>query len=99
MSLKFELSELAQSDLEKIWNYTAMNWSSKQANKYYNEIFAKIEKVCENPLTGRSIEYIKKNHRKINVVSHMIIFKVVNDVVFIDRILHKRMDIESKLGN
>ncbi len=29
----------------------------------------------------------------------MLIYQVVNDVVLIDRILHKRMDIESKLGD
>jgi len=28
----------------------------------------------------------------------MIIYKVVNKVIFIDRILHKQMDIESNLG-
>jgi len=98
MSLSFEISELAQADLERIWNYTAINWSSVQADKYYKELIAQIETICKNPEIGRSIAYIKNQHQKVNFFSHMIIYKVVNKVIFIDRILHKRMDIESNLG-
>jgi len=59
MRLKFEISELALSDLESIWNNTAINWSSKQANKYYDEIIAQIDIICDNPRIGRSIAHVK----------------------------------------
>ena len=98
MRLQFEISELALSDLESIWNNTAINWSSKQANKYYDEIIAQIDIICDNPRIGRSIAHIKKEHRRLTINSHIIIYKVVADVIFIDRILHKRMDVETKLG-
>ncbi len=65
MSLKFELSELAHADLESIWNYTVLNWSPNQANKYYKEIFTQIEKICENPMIGRSIKLIKNNIERL----------------------------------
>ena len=35
-------------DLDNIWEYTVEEWSNEQANKYYNEIFSAIGKICEN---------------------------------------------------
>jgi toxin ParE1/3/4 len=97
--LSFRISELALEDLESIWSYTAVNWSSNQADRYYEEIISQINTICDNPQIGMSIAHIKDSHRKVGVNSHMIIYKVVNDVVFVDRILHMRMDIDGRLGD
>ena len=48
MKLKLGISELALEDLDNIWEYTVEEWSIEQANKYYNEIFSAIGKICEN---------------------------------------------------
>lgn len=97
MKLKFEISELALEDLENIWEYTVEQWSNEQANKYYNEIFSAIDKICENSDTSKPIDVIKKGHRRTNVKSHMIIYKVKGSTIYIDRILHQKMDIEKNL--
>lgn len=52
MKLKFELSNLAKSDLEEIWFYTLSEWSLKQANTCYKLIFSKIDMICKNPMIG-----------------------------------------------
>ena len=98
MKLKFEISELALEDLDNIWEYTVEQWSNEQANKYYNEIFLAIDKICENSDTCKSIDEIKKGHRRTNVKSHMIIYKVKGSTIYIDRILHQKMDIEKNLN-
>jgi toxin ParE1/3/4 len=98
MKLYFEISRLALKDLENIWEYTVEQWSKEQANKYYNEIFSVIDKICEKSDTGKSIDEIKKGHRRANVKSHMIIYKVISTTVYIDRILHQKMDIEKHLN-
>lgn len=97
MKLNFEISRLALDDLDNIWEYTAEQWSKEQANKYYNEIFSTISKICEIADIGKTIDEIKKGHRKTNVKSHIIIYKVKGTKVFIDRILHQKMDIEKHL--
>ncbi|MBL0081941.1 MAG: type II toxin-antitoxin system RelE/ParE family toxin [Saprospiraceae bacterium] len=76
MKLNFEISRLALEDLNYIWEYTLEQWSKEQADKYYNEIFSVIRKICENSDIGKSIDEIKKGHRRINIKSHMIIYKV-----------------------
>lgn len=98
MKLNFEISRLALEDLNNIWNYTLEQWSKEQANKYYNEIFSAIGKICENKDAGKPIDEIKKGHRRINVKSHMILYKVKGNKIYIDRILHQKMDIDKQLN-
>ena len=97
MKLTYQLSELAEKDLENIWDYTFKHWSIKQADKYINQIIKQIDKICSNPEIGRSISGIKLKHRMSKINSHMIIYKVENRMLQVDRILHKKMDIDNQL--
>ncbi|MBK9735076.1 MAG: type II toxin-antitoxin system RelE/ParE family toxin [Saprospiraceae bacterium] len=98
MRLNFEISKLALEDLDNIWEYTVEQWSKEQANKYYEEVFLVIGKICENCDLGKPIDDIKKGHRRTNVKSHMIIYKVKGTTIYLDRILHQKMDIEKHLN-
>jgi toxin ParE1/3/4 len=97
MIFNFELSRLALMDLEEIWLYTSKIWSKQQANKYYEEIFKVINEICINSEIGESIDFVKKGHRRINVKSHIIFYKITSEIIYIDRILHHNMDIEAYL--
>ncbi len=97
MILKYKLSKLAIKDIDAIWIYTAEQWSLEQANIYYRLIFDAVNLICANPKIGKSIEAIKKEHRSKIVKSHMIIYKIEDSTVLIDRVLHQRMDIEYSL--
>ena len=96
--LVFELSKLALRDINNIWIYTADKWSKTQANNYYKEIFKKINSICENPEIGKQIEEIKPQHRILQAKSHLIIYKKNKSKIYIDRILHEKMDIEHRLN-
>ena len=98
MKYNYELSRLAMMDIDDIWLYTAENWSKQQANKYYKEIFELIYEICNNAEIGKPIDYIKVGHRRKNAKSHMIIYKIKQETIFIDRILHQSMDIEKHLN-
>lgn len=98
MKFDYEISKLALKDLDEIWEYTAKQWSKQQANKYYKEIFYFIGKISKNYELGRSIDEIKKGHRRLNIKSHMIIYKTSGNKVLIDRILHQNMDIDTMLN-
>lgn len=97
MRYDFEISQLAELDLENIWLYTLQNWSHKQADKYYRLIISEIYSICDNPEIGKAIEELKMEHRVRKIESHIIIYKIKRDKIWIDRILHQRMDIESRL--
>lgn len=97
MNLPYELSALALRDLERIWTYTAANWSANQANIYYKSIIDTIDLICQYPDSGKSMTEIKENHRSKLVKSHMIIYKKEKSTILIDRIVHQSMDIENQL--
>lgn len=95
--MQYRLSKLAKKDLEDIWKYTAENWSINQANKYYEIIINECLFITENQHIGRSIIHIKPLHRIRQIKSHIIVYKIKNDQIWVDRILHKRMDIKNRL--
>lgn len=96
--MRYELSKLALEDIDSIWEYTVQNWSIEQAEKYYIDIFSTIQLICQNPEIGKTINEVKAKHRRMNIGSHMIIYKSINNVNYVDRILHQRMDIENHLN-
>lgn len=93
MKFEFQLSKLAIIDIENIFKYTLEKWSLTQAEAYFNLIHNEIDSICKNPQAGKAIDEIKKSHRCLVVKSHYIIYKVSKQIVFIDRILHQRMNI------
>jgi toxin ParE1/3/4 len=97
MKYRYELSELAKKDVEDIWEYSAFYWSIQQANFYYELIFAEIDQICQHPNQNKPMDYINLGHKARLVKSHIIIYKVLPPVIYIDRILHQKMDIDTKL--
>lgn len=97
MISQFQLSNLAKKDLDDIWTYTAENWSIAQANKYYETLIEECQYISENNEIGKSIKHIKPLHRIRQVRSHIIVYKIAENQIWVDRILHKRMDIENRL--
>ena len=95
----YRISQKAVEDLEKIWNYTFDKWSPEQADRYYELIIDEIEFISNNFMTGKSMEHIRKGYRASIIKSHLVFFRMAKDnVVEIIRILHQRMDIESRIN-
>jgi toxin ParE1/3/4 len=93
------LSEQALDDINKIWVYTAENWSVEQADRYYNLIYDEIEYIVSNFEMARDYGTIRKNYRCSKVKSHLIFFKKTkNNEIEVVRVLHERMDIENRLS-
>lgn len=95
--LPYILSKKAISDLEEIWLYTVEKWSATQADRYYNLIMDEINYICKDVEYGKPIDHVRKGYRATKVKSHLIFYRVVNDVVEVTRILHERMDISDRL--
>jgi toxin ParE1/3/4 len=97
--MKYRISVKATLDIESIWLYTLVNWSEAQANHYINLIFSEINTIAQNPEFGTNYGSIRKKYRCYKVKSHPIFYKVylINKPIEIIRILHERMDVESRL--
>ena len=96
--MDYKISQEANNDLEKIWLFTHENWSTQQADRYINLIFNEIEHIALNPETGKDYSHVRKKYFKVRVKSHFIFYKPKKREIEIIRILHQRMDIESRLN-
>ena len=99
--MNFVISFEAGRDLEKIWLYTSENWSSNQADRYFNLLLDEIEYLSLNPKSGKDYNSLRKGYFCSRVKSHFI-FYLVNDKqqeIVIIRILHQNMNIESRLND
>lgn len=94
----YRIREEALRDLEKIWEYTVENWSSDQADRYYQLVISEIEFIADHFFAGKSMEHVKKGYRVSKIKSHLIFYRMGPDeIVEMVRILHERMDIENRL--
>ena len=99
--MKYKISNEALKDLENIWIYTFENWSIEQADRYYNLIIDEIEYICKSPKSGKDYSDIREGYFRSKVKSHLIFYKMNSDKNLIEviRILHERMDFDSRLND
>lgn len=96
---EYIISEKALEDINNIWIYTAENWSVEQADRYYNLIIDEIEYIVDNLDMARDFGQIRKSYKYSKVKSHLIFFrKDKTNEIEVVRVLHERMDIESRLA-
>lgn len=98
--MAYRISHKAAADLEQIWLYTVEHWSVEQADRYLNLIFDEIEYLSVHPTSGKDYSHIREQYRCSKVKSHLIFYRTDNNGIDIDiiRVLHQRMDLESRLG-
>lgn len=103
MDYKVVVTRDAEEDLERFVKYLIMEKKSMQAaENVLNDYDATIQslkhvagslKLCDNPGL-RQLEY-----RRINFLNHryFMLFRIVDNVVFVDNIFHELQDYENKI--
>lgn len=92
----YRLYPCARADLEEIWLYTMEAWSLDQADSYLTDIIQTFEGLAKGTITGRPVD-IREGYLKYPVGSHMIYYRQAPSHIDIVRVLHQRMDVNSKL--
>ena len=95
---ELKISAEAFADLEKIWVFTFEKWSKEQADTYYMCLIDQMNFLKSNFHTGKSVDYICIGYRVSFVKSHVIFYKLGEDLkIEIIRILHQSVNIEDWL--
>ncbi len=97
--MNIKISKQASNDLEEIWLYTLENWSKTQADRYIKLILNEIDLIAENPTSGKDYSKIRKGYFCSSIKSHLVFYKInqKKQEIQVIRILHQRMDIETRL--
>ena len=94
----FVLSSKAKTDLIKIAKYTQITWGLSQRNDYLKVLDNTFNLLANDPELGINCDYIREGYSKHPQASHVIYYKEYkNNPIFIVRILHKSMDVNSAL--
>ncbi len=98
--MKYKISHEAGRDIENIWLYTFEKWSIEQADRYFNLIMDEIEYLADNPKSGEDYSIVRNGYFRSRIKSHFIFYKInrKNEEIIIIRVLHQRMDIETRLN-
>lgn len=96
----YKLTKKAVQDLKQIWNYTFDNWSEYQADKYYKELLNHCSKIAKDPILGKQYGFLIKGLKGSKVNKHIIFYRqITEEEIEVERILHERMDLKTRLSN
>jgi len=85
----FRLSKRAAADIDEILAFTIECWGVDQADKYLGGLDALLHIVVSRPMMGRRAAQIQPDLRRIEYVSHIVFYKILQQGISIERVLHK----------
>ncbi len=95
----FTLTKMAKADLQGIARYTQEHWGREQRDLYLKMLDASFQQLAANPGKGKQCSDIREGYWSVSVGSHVIFYRQTPlDTIEIVRVLHERMDIESRLS-
>ena len=89
---KYQLTNEAALELDKIYEYSITTFGIEQAQKYVIDLHDTFELLADNPKLGRNCSYIKKHYRKHEHQRHIIYYKVVEKGILIARVLGEKQN-------
>ena len=87
------LSEIADKDLEDIFDYTFDEFGFDQAEKYLLEIEEIFQNLIINPQIGKKRDDIKQGLYSFPKDNHIIFYRILDNHIRIVRVLHGSRDI------
>jgi toxin ParE1/3/4 len=94
---KVIITETATEDLISILEYTFKKFGEAQLEKYKFSIQEQTNLLAISPKLGHKRDDIPLNCLALKVGSHFLIYRIENQIIFILRILHQRMDFSLRL--
>lgn len=90
---KVEISPLAESDLENIWDYF-LDYSAEAAKRIIKEFGQKFDLLSENPKLGRSHDEFIVHLRSFPHKKYVIFYFPTENGIEVLRVLHGARNIE-----
>ena len=93
----FRLSAKSIEDLKSIARFTLKSWGREQRNIYLSKLDESFHLLADQPHLGNTRDDIRKGYRVYQVGRHLIFYRQKYTGIEIIRILHDRMDVETRL--
>ena len=86
-----------EQDLTDIWLYSRQEWGEAQADSYLDELDSCFQLLAESPLIAPERREFRVPVRIHPHASHLVIYQTTDEGIAVVRVLHKRMDLHSRL--
>lgn len=83
----YRLSNKALDDLERIYLYGITTFGLDQADRYYDGLLGRLQKIADNPEHAQAVENVWPGLRRSVYQSHSVYYLLQRDGVQIVRIL------------
>ena len=83
----YKLSEEAEDDVSELYRYGILNFGLDQADRYYDGLFDRFDKLAENPFLYQAVDHIRAGYRRSVYRRHSIYYRIQGKTVQIMRIL------------
>ena len=98
MMKTLKVSKAASGDLREIYAYTFERWGERQADAYLGNLEVAMDAIIDGTALVRPLASRRKGVFTLHRGRHLIVFcEPATDEIMIIRVLHDRMDIESRL--
>jgi toxin ParE1/3/4 len=86
----YRLSNRADEDLSRLYEYGILYYGQERADRYYNGLIARFEELAENPRFGQAVDHIRPGYRRSVYGRHSIYYRIDPDEIVIVRILGRQ---------
>jgi toxin ParE1/3/4 len=93
--VKVFYTEQALESLQDCLDFLSIEHSPDKITEIRDRIILKVEKLKSNPFVGQREEYLlhlRLDHRRIIEGNYKIIYRVINDIIYITDIFDSRQD-------
>ena len=87
---EYLISNIAKHDLIRIHHYGAEKFGMRQADKYFNTFFECFNIIARQPLSFKSVDFIRNGYRMCACGSDSIYYRVQDDKVEIMTIVGRQ---------
>ena len=84
---RYRLSDEAQSDLYRLYEFGVRTFGLQQADSYFDGIINRFQELAHNPQLYPKVDQLRKGYRRSVFGVHSIYYLVLNDEILIVRVL------------
>jgi toxin ParE1/3/4 len=90
--MRLRRSPDADSDIDDIYLHGAKQFGVPEADRYIDGVADAFEMIAQFPMMAMERDEIQPPVRVYRYRSHLIVYRIMNDEVYVTRILHYSMD-------
>mgnify|MGYP000577888640 CR=1 FL=1 len=87
---KLHVTKGAEQDLVDLYSEGFKTWGELQADRYYEGLLTRFDRMCENPMLDRAVDEIRKGYRRSVYGKHSIYFVIVEDIIEVRAVIKKQ---------